>query len=101
MNRDLTVTNKIIQYLNAGLAVVASDTAGQSEILTQSPDAGIIVETHETSRFAAALDELLADRKSLQQHQRAARRLAETTYCWEREAPRLTALVARALIAPV
>ena len=101
VNRDLTVTNKIIQYLNAGLAVVASDTAGQHEVLARAPDAGIIVETHETSRFAAALDGLLADREALKHRQRAARRLAEETYCWEREAPRLTALVARALAAPV
>ncbi len=101
VNRDLTVTNKIIQYLNAGLAVVASDTAGQREVLTHSPDAGIIVETHETSRFAAALDGLLADREALRHRQHAARRLAEETYCWEREAHRLTALVARAVASPV
>ncbi|MFA6286226.1 MAG: glycosyltransferase [Opitutaceae bacterium] len=100
VNRDLTITNKIIQYLNAGLAVVASDTAGQREVLAHSPDAGIIIETHETARFAAALDALLADREALQHRQRAARQLAEQTYSWEREGPRLIALVARALSTP-
>ncbi len=100
VNRDLTITNKIIQYLNAGLAVVASDTAGQREVLAHSPDAGIIVETHETARFAAALDALLADPAALQHRQRTARKLAEQTYCWEREGPRLTELVARALSTP-
>jgi len=37
-SRDLTVTNKILQYLLAGLAVVASGTAGQrrgNEILRE------------------------------------------------------------------
>ncbi len=100
VNRDLTITNKIIQYLNAGLAVVASDTAGQREVLSHAPDAGIIVETHETARFSAALDALLADRTALQHRQRAARRLAEQTYSWEHESSRLTALVSRALSAP-
>jgi len=100
VNRDLTITNKIIQYLNAGLAVVASDTAGQREVLAHAPDAGIIVETHETTRFASALDALLADRAALQNRQRAARQLAEQTYCWEREGPKLIELIARALATP-
>ncbi len=100
VNRNLTITNKIIQYLNAGLAVVASDTAGQREVLAHAPDAGIIVETHETTRFATALDALLADRTALQHRQRAARQLAEQTYCWEREGPHLTELVTRTLTTP-
>jgi glycosyltransferase involved in cell wall biosynthesis len=97
VNRDLTITNKILQYLNAGLVVVASDTAGQREVLTHDPAAGIVVAMHETTIFAAALDELLADRQHLAARQHAARRLAETTYCWEREAPHLLALVAHTL----
>lgn len=97
VNRNLTITNKIIQYLNAGLAVIASNTAGQREVLAHAPDAGVIVETHETTAFAATLDTLLADRAALASRQHAARRLAETTYCWEREAPRLLALVDSAL----
>jgi glycosyltransferase involved in cell wall biosynthesis len=97
VNRDLTVTNKILQYLNAGLAVVASDTAGQREVLAHNPDAGLIVKTDDTAAFAAALDVLVADRGQRAARQRAARRLAETTYCWEREAPRLLATVASSL----
>jgi len=38
-SRDLTATNKILQYLLAGLAVVASDTAGQRECAGQASDA--------------------------------------------------------------
>lgn len=97
VNRDLTITNKILQYLNAGLAVVASDTAGQREVLAHAPDAGVVVATHETAAFAATLDELLSNRARLAARQFAARQLAETTYCWEREAPRLRELVAGAL----
>jgi glycosyltransferase involved in cell wall biosynthesis len=99
INRNLTVTNKILQYLNAGLAIVASDTAGQREVLARQPEAGEIAELHETTRFAEMLDNLLADRAALARRQAAARRLAEDVYCWEREAPRLLALVARALAA--
>jgi len=96
-NKNYTISNKILQYLNAGIAVVASDTAGQREVLAQQPEAGIIVEMHETTHLAEALDRLLADGTALARRQAAARRLAEDVYCWEREAPRLLALVGRAL----
>lgn len=96
-SRDLTITNKILQYLNAGLAVVASDTAGQREVLARAPDAGLLVNLSDAVVTAAALDHLLGDRAELMRRQQAARRLAEEVYCWEREAPRLLSLVADAL----
>ena len=97
VSRDLTITNKILQYLNAGLAVVASDTAGQREVLALSPEAGVIVDLTDPAGTAKTLDRLLADRAALAARQAAARRLAEDVYCWEREAPRLLALVETAL----
>ncbi len=99
LNRDLTITNKILQYLNAGLAVVASDTAGQREVLAGAPEAGVLVELAETTQLAGRLDGLLADRGALAARSRAARRLAEDQYCWEHEAPRLLNAVTTALVA--
>jgi glycosyltransferase involved in cell wall biosynthesis len=96
-NRDLTITNKILQYLGAGLAVVATPTTGQREILAHSPDAGILHDFVDPADAARALDALLADRDALRARRLAARRLAETRYCWERESPRLLDLVSRAL----
>ena len=100
VNRHLTITNKILQYLNAGLAVVASDTAGQREVLARDPNAGLIVEPHETTAFAATLDSMLADRAHLVVRQNAARRLAENHYSWALEAPRLRTLVDAAIATP-
>ena len=37
-SRNLTITNKFFQYLQAGLAVVASDTAGQKEVADQAAE---------------------------------------------------------------
>lgn len=96
-NRDLTITNKILQYLGAGLAVVASDTAGQREVLARDPAAGLLVPLHETVALGAALDRLLSDPVALHAKKIAARRLAESHYCWEREGPRLLALIEAAL----
>lgn len=100
VSRNLTITNKILQYLNAGLAVIASDTAGHREVLSRSAEAGVVVALNETARLAQTLDRLLEDRALLARRQQAARRLAEEVYCWEREAPRLVALVAAAVGPP-
>jgi glycosyltransferase involved in cell wall biosynthesis len=101
-NKDLTISNKIFQYFNAGLAVVATDTAGQGEVLRTAPDAGLLVTAHETGELARQLDHLLAEPARLRAMQAAARRAAEGQFCWEREAPRLLAAVDQALTtAPV
>lgn len=94
LSRDLTITNKILQYLGAGLAIVATPTAGQLEVLAHSPSAGIFLNQLDTpQQTAAALDSLLANPVELHHQQQAARRLAETRYSWEQEAPRLLRLV--------
>jgi glycosyltransferase involved in cell wall biosynthesis len=99
LNRDLTITNKLLQYLNAGLAVLATPTAGQREVLAQAPGAGILAALAEPAAAAALLDGVLADRTLLGRRQAAARLAAEAVYSWEREAPRLIELVGRALAA--
>lgn len=96
-NRDLTITNKILQYLNAGLVVLATPTRGQREVLAPAPAAGHFLELDDPVRTAAQLDTVLADHAALAAGQAAARGLVESRYCWEREAPRLVSLVAAAL----
>lgn len=96
-SRDLTITNKILQYLNAGLAVVATSTAGQREVLAHAPDAGVFIDPANPSNTVRVLNDLLAARASLASRQRTARRLAEDVYSWELEAPKLLRLVELAL----
>jgi len=97
LNRNITITNKILQYMNAGLAVIATDTAGQQEVMAAAPDCGLLITAHETTEYAAKLDALIADRARLRAAQLASRAAAEREFCWERETPRLLAAVARAL----
>ena len=99
LSRDLTITNKLLQYLNAGLAVIATDTAGQREILRAAPSCGILVQSNDTPRFAQQLDDLLGNRTRLRACQQAARAAAVTEFSWEHEAPRLLAAVERATTA--
>ncbi len=99
-NRDLTITNKILQYLNAGLAVIATPTAGQREVAVNAPGAMSFIQPESLDATALMLDQLIANPIQLAAAQRSARLAAETTYCWEREAPRLVQMVAQALTAP-
>ena len=50
-NKEVTVSNKILHYLLGGLAVVASDTAGQCEVAAQAPGA---VELYRVGQPASA-----------------------------------------------
>ena len=96
-NKNLTISNKILQYLNAGLAVIASDTAGQREVLERRPEAGTLIKLNDAGSIANAVDRLLNSPSILRQQQRAARALAEETYCWEKQIPTLLTLVEKAL----
>lgn len=99
-NKTCTISNKILQYLNAGVAVLASDTAGQREVLERVPGAGLLANLSQTGELTAQLDALLSDRRRIVAMGEAARRGAAEVYCWEREAPRLVAAVEQALSLP-
>jgi glycosyltransferase involved in cell wall biosynthesis len=86
-SRDLTVTNKILHYLLAGLAVVASDTAGQKEISNQANDAVAIYPSGDSKALADHLNVLLASPEKLRVAKAAALLAAEQTFCWEQQAP--------------
>ncbi|HVU17598.1 MAG TPA: glycosyltransferase [Candidatus Didemnitutus sp.] len=94
-NRDGAATNKLLQYLNAGLAVIATPTAGQREVLAEAPDAGVFFDPSRPDD--GAWRELLAGGDRLRRAQQAARHAAEIRFSWEKEEPRLLHLVAQAL----
>ncbi len=98
-NKDLTISNKILQYLNAGLAVLATATAGHREVLKAAPDSGELLDLQAPVPAAALVDRLLADAARLRAMQVAARTAAEQRFCWEREEPKLLAAVETALAA--
>ncbi|MBS0630871.1 MAG: glycosyltransferase [Verrucomicrobia bacterium] len=96
-SRNLTVTNKLFQYLDAGLAVAVSDTAGHTEILGQAPAMGGIFTAGDAPSLAAALNRLMADRSRLAAARTAAFAAARTLFSHERQIPVYADLAARAL----
>jgi hypothetical protein len=96
-SRDLTVTNKILYYLLAGLAVVASDTAGHREVAAQAPGGVFLYPSGDPAALAASLDALLGSAVALRRAQAASLDAAERTFCWERQEQTLLESVTNAL----
>ncbi len=96
-SRDLTITNKFFQYLQSGLAVVATGTSGQREALALAPEAGIALPSGDVDALANALSALLGDCGRLHAMKRAALAAHRDHFAWERQAPRIVALAEKAL----
>jgi glycosyltransferase involved in cell wall biosynthesis len=96
-NMQLTVTNKVLQYLLAGLAVVASDTDGQREIAEVAGAGVTTFAAGDAYALAAALSGLLADPGKLRAAREAALAAAERFFSWEHCSPVLLERVVAAL----
>jgi glycosyltransferase involved in cell wall biosynthesis len=92
-NRDLTVTNKILQYLLCGLAAAATDTAGQREIAAQAVGAVNLCGAKDSAGLAKILNGWAADPAVLQRARAEARKVAMKRFCWEKEAQKIVRLV--------
>lgn len=99
-SRDLTVTNKIMHYLLAGLAVVASDTAGQREVAEATLDAVMLYRSGDARSLADVLNGLLGSPEHMRRARAGALAAAQATFCWERQEASLLAAMALALDQP-
>lgn len=91
LNRLICVTNKIFTYLNAGLAVVATDTPGQAGIMAQIPEAGVVCRMNDARSLAEGIHALIAAPERLVAARQAARRAAEEQFNWGNEGIKLVA----------
>jgi glycosyltransferase involved in cell wall biosynthesis len=97
-SRDLTATNKIFQYLQSGLAVLASDTAGQREVSAIAGDAVRLFCADDSEDLETKLVEFTGHNAHLRNAKESAR-LAARELCWEKEQQRFLELVHGALAA--
>ena len=96
-NKELTASNKIHEYLRAGLAVIATRTSGQEEVMRASGGAGAMVEPGDPQALAAAMQRMLDDPDHLHNCRRQAGQAGRTVWDWARHEPTLLAPLARAL----
>jgi glycosyltransferase involved in cell wall biosynthesis len=82
-NRSLTVCNKVFEYLQAGLVVGATDTAGQREVIERIPAAGFLYQPGDDAALAGALKIYASDRRALLRAQTAAWEAGRSRYTWD------------------
>lgn len=84
-SRNLTITNKFFQYLNAGLPIICSKTEGQEEIFNLHQP-GIML--NDKSSDLNDIDEFLTDERKLNYKRQMAIKTA-ITYHWQNEKMKL------------
>jgi len=86
-SRNLTITNKIMQFLQGGLAVVASATEGQKEISDIAGEAVAVFNGHHD--LASKLINWISNPQELIRAKKRAGSIAERQFCWDQEEHKL------------
>lgn len=89
LNKDLTASNKLFEYFRAGLAVIATRTRGQMEVLNACPEAALQVPPYDPQALAEAMQSLLTDPRKQSLMRTAARKSASEPWAWEEHSRRL------------
>lgn len=85
LNRDICLTNKIFTYLQSGLAVIASDTKAQKDLLKKHPEIGRLYPKGNSNSLASIIELYQNDRMALDMAKQQCKTLGETVFNWERE----------------
>lgn len=96
-SRNLTITNKILQYLLAGIPVLATDTEGQKEVAAEAQDAVLMFKGRDKESFIKAVNQFVANKDQMIQARSRALELAKSRFSWEVEAPKLVSWVEEVL----
>jgi glycosyltransferase involved in cell wall biosynthesis len=95
LNHRLGDTNKLHEYLMAGLPVVASDLPEIRLVAQQGdPPVGELFDPEDPASIADAVNRMLSDRQQLERRRAEAQRLARELYNWEVEQRKLLDLYA-------
>jgi glycosyltransferase involved in cell wall biosynthesis len=97
LNKELTASNKIHEYLRGGLAVIATRTRGQEEVMHASPGSGVLVAPGDPVALAAAMQRMVDDAPGLRECRLASAEAGSATWDWKRQQPILLRAMADAL----
>ena len=92
-SRNLTITNKFFQYLQAGLAIIATDTDGQSEGLSQYPEIGELIPSNNAIALANSINILTSNEQILNCAKQASIFVAQEKFNWENQENSLLTLL--------
>ncbi|OOQ58083.1 glycosyltransferase family protein [Mucilaginibacter pedocola] len=95
LSRNYTITNKFFQYIQTGLPVIATETAGQAEAF-EVFNPGIMLRKNDKVQSIKLLESWLSDPSALVQSAERAHEAAKY-YNWETESVKLLKLVSDAI----
>jgi hypothetical protein len=93
-NKNVTISNKILVYLQAGISVLATATAGQGEVAAFFPGRVAIVEVNAVDEWAKALDKLSGSGETGRKEQ--LEQFAQV-FSWEAQEKKLLPLMSKAI----
>jgi len=97
LNRDLCVTNKIFIYLSAGLSIIATNTKGQSGIISSIGKSGWLYDCGDVRALAERLDYLALNKEYLEESKKEALRYAQDKYNWDIEKKKFLDVIEKVL----
>jgi glycosyltransferase involved in cell wall biosynthesis len=96
-NRDICLTNKVFTYLQAGLAIVASNTTAQKHFMDENPGIGEIYEKNNVESLTVILSNYNLNRALLSNTRAAALKLGIEKYNWQNESKKLLSVIEKTI----
>ncbi len=84
-NRDICLTNKLFTYIQAGLAIIGSDTSAQQKFVEDEPGICLLYDKTSPRDLARCIDTYLSDPALMEAHKSHNRSVAATRYNWDIE----------------
>ena len=95
LSRKYTITNKLFQYLQAGLPLIATDTPGQKEIIGKTK-AGVLIDLSKPEQWIHLVESFLTDHAVFHDYRQNAIQAAKK-YKWEIERGKLLNIISKIL----
>jgi len=98
INNNLALSNKLFTYMQAGLAIIASDTTAQQDFLSKNPQIGSLYQKGDPKALATILLNYYKNRDELTNCKNQSLHLANQQYNWENESQKFLSIVKETLL---
>ena len=98
INNNLALSNKLFTYMQAGLAIIASDTTAQQDFISKNSQIGSLYPKGDPKALATILLNYYQNRDELTNCKNQSLRLAHQQYNWENESQKFLSVVKETLL---
>lgn len=97
LNRNICLSNKIFSYIQAGLAILATDTAAQEHLLSAYPTIGKLYDKNSIDVLKNCIENFYNDRDLLLFYKNSAFNIGQTQLNWETESLKFLKIIDKTL----